>query len=298
MVFYKSPADDISSMEMETDQEEEIKTDMEKNKNKKVKIVEQVKQEEEEQEEEEQKEVDQEEEVEQKEKVNQEETKQEEQEEETEQVSSLLKKRKALGTIFRENKQKLVKRVYDRRDIIRGPRTAWIYFLKENRTKGEPYSKLCKDLSIVWKAKTEKDKKIYYEKEALDIARYKREEALLSDRDRKILKKIRKRRRQEKAANFPKRPLSAYQLFLKEYRPKIKDENPSFTFEQIGKELGKQWSEIKSELKKQYSEIAMKQSEQYKREKEIHLSEYQFIYKDSPYTCKNAKQIRNTKVPM
>ena len=214
------------------------------------------------------------------------------------QGSLLLKKRKTLGTIFKENKTKLIKRVYDRRDIIRGPRTAWIYFLKENRTKGESYAQLCKDLSPVWKAKTEKEKKPYYDKEALDVARYKREECLLTDRDRKILKKIRKRKRQEKAANFPKRPLSAYQLFLQDHRPKIKEEHPDFTFEQIGKELGKRWSEIKIELKEHYIEISMAQSEQYKREKDIHLTEYQFMYKDSPYTCANAKQTRNTKVPM
>lgn len=213
------------------------------------------------------------------------------------QESSLLKKKKSFAVLWKENKKRTIKKVYDRRDIIRGPRTAWLYFLQASRN-GESYSKLCKKLSVIWKGLSNEQKEPYYQKERKDVERYKREESLLNERDRKILKKIRKRRRQEKAENFPKRPLSAYQLFLKDYRPKIKEKNPEFTFSQIGKELGKQWKEINIEEKKQYSEIATIESERYKREKQIHLTEYGFIYRDSPYTCKNAKETRNEKVPM
>lgn len=214
------------------------------------------------------------------------------------QQSSLFKKKKTFKTLWQENTQNTVKKVYDRRDIIRGPRIAWLYFLHENRKKGESYAKLCQTLSIVWKTMNENDKLKYYEKEANDLARYKREESLLNSRDRQILKRIRKKRKLDRPENYPKRPLSAYQLFVKEQRPKIKENNPAFTFEQIGKELGKQWKEIESNLKESYDKIAIQESERYKQEKEKYVIEFGTIPKDSIYTCKNAKEIRNKKVPM
>lgn len=49
-----------------------------------------------------------------------------------------------------------------------------------------------------------------------------------------------------------KKKLSGYMVFAKEMRPKVVEENPDFTFGEVGKELGKRWRALSDEAKEEY----------------------------------------------
>ncbi|KAI8097424.1 high mobility group box domain-containing protein [Halteromyces radiatus] len=76
-------------------------------------------------------------------------------------------------------------------------------------------------------------------------------------------KKIEKRKKDPLA---PKRPLSAYMFYSQVNRERVKKENPDITFGQIGKILGREWSELSDKEKDQYIEKAKKDKERYDRE--------------------------------
>merc|ERR1711915_630217 len=60
-----------------------------------------------------------------------------------------------------------------------------------------------------------------------------------------VSEKPRKRRqKKEKDENKPKRPQSAYFLWLNEHRDQIKEENPGITITEISKMAGKMWGEL------------------------------------------------------
>lgn len=218
---------------------------------------------------------------------------------ETETQSSLLKKkRKNFIQEWNENEKKFTKK-YNKRDIIRGPRSAWIYFIQSNRGNcAVPHTS--KPLSEKWKTMSQEEKNPYYDKESEDFDRYRKEMKLLNDTDRKLLRMIKKRKREEKAKIYPKRCLTAYHLFLQEERPKIIKENPTFKFAEIGKELGNRWKNISIELKATFLQRAEKERKKYKDEKAKYRSVLtkEDLKRHTAYTCKNPSSKRASKVPM
>ncbi|KAI7907098.1 high mobility group box domain-containing protein [Cokeromyces recurvatus] len=76
-----------------------------------------------------------------------------------------------------------------------------------------------------------------------------------------------KKRRSKKDPSAPKRGLSAYMFFSQENRAKVKEENPTATFGQLGKLLGEKWKAMSDEEKKPYIEKAEKDKERYEKEK-------------------------------
>lgn len=53
-----------------------------------------------------------------------------------------------------------------------------------------------------------------------------------------------KRQKKEKDENKPKRPPSAYFLFLGDMREKIKKDNPGISITEITKKAGEMWKEV------------------------------------------------------
>merc|ERR1712223_1092672 len=53
-----------------------------------------------------------------------------------------------------------------------------------------------------------------------------------------------KKQRKKKDPNAPKRPMSAYFLFMNATRPTVRKENPDASIGEVAKILGKMWGEI------------------------------------------------------
>jgi hypothetical protein len=64
----------------------------------------------------------------------------------------------------------------------------------------------------------------------------------------------------------PKKNLSAFMLFSKENRSKIKDENPEADFGAIGRKVGEAWAKVTDKQKALYQKKAAKDKERYETE--------------------------------
>ncbi|EGC33409.1 hypothetical protein DICPUDRAFT_13388, partial [Dictyostelium purpureum] len=70
-----------------------------------------------------------------------------------------------------------------------------------------------------------------------------------------------------KDENAPRRYLSPFIYFSKEYRSTIKAQNPSSTFGEIGSLLGQKWSQIGADEKKKYENMAAEDKKRWEIEK-------------------------------
>jgi len=61
-----------------------------------------------------------------------------------------------------------------------------------------------------------------------------------------------KTQKKKKDPKAPKQPMSAYFIFSAEQRSKVKDENPSLSFTEIAKELGRRWGDLNPSEKQKY----------------------------------------------
>ncbi|EGC35839.1 hypothetical protein DICPUDRAFT_91948 [Dictyostelium purpureum] len=74
-------------------------------------------------------------------------------------------------------------------------------------------------------------------------------------------------RKKNKDENAPRRYLSPFIYFSKEYRPTVKAQNPSSTFGEIGSLLGQKWSQISADEKKKYEKMAAEDKKRWEVEK-------------------------------
>ncbi|TRZ00765.1 hypothetical protein DNTS_004480 [Danionella cerebrum] len=85
-------------------------------------------------------------------------------------------------------------------------------------------------------------------------------------------KKERKPRKEKKVkdAGAPKRPMSAYMLWLNGNRERIKKENPGISVTEISKKAGEMWKKISKDQKEEWD----KKAEEAKKQYEIAMREY------------------------
>ncbi|EGC28702.1 hypothetical protein DICPUDRAFT_73755, partial [Dictyostelium purpureum] len=76
-----------------------------------------------------------------------------------------------------------------------------------------------------------------------------------------------KGKKKVKDENAPRRYLSPFIFFSKEYRPTIKAQNPSSTFGEIGSLLGQKWGQISADEKKKYEKMAQEDKKRWEIEK-------------------------------
>lgn len=83
----------------------------------------------------------------------------------------------------------------------------------------------------------------------------------------KVAKKGTPKKRVAKAkSNAPKRPMSAFFLYMKDNRETIKRENPTAEFTQIPKIGSEQWTSLKPAQKSKYLALAEKEKQRYATE--------------------------------
>eukprot|EP01116_Phalansterium_solitarium_P014323 TRINITY_DN31911_c0_g1_i1.p1 TRINITY_DN31911_c0_g1~~TRINITY_DN31911_c0_g1_i1.p1 ORF type:complete len:140 (+),score=63.08 TRINITY_DN31911_c0_g1_i1:69-488(+) len=76
-----------------------------------------------------------------------------------------------------------------------------------------------------------------------------------------------KKAKKEKDPNAPKRPLSAYFLFMGDNRAAVKKANPDASTGELGKLLGEAWKAVKPAEKKKYEDLAAKAKVDYEKAK-------------------------------
>jgi hypothetical protein len=148
-------------------------------------------------------------------------------------------------------------RVLRRRHIIKGPKSAWIYFCNTNRPRiiqNNPkvtFGETNHVLSHEWKVLSEEDRQKYSKLSNEDKTRFADDMGKLTKEDLLRLKQIKlsaRRKRSEKG----KSPLSAYMLFVCDRRHSVVAANPGMSFSDIGKTLGQQWRELPNGDKQRY----------------------------------------------
>ncbi|KAJ3253307.1 FACT complex subunit [Boothiomyces macroporosus] len=75
-----------------------------------------------------------------------------------------------------------------------------------------------------------------------------------------------KKRQKKEKKEGPKRAMTSFLYFCRDYRGKIKEKNPGMSLGEIGKELGIQWKNVSAEEKQIYEDLANQDKERYQRE--------------------------------
>lgn len=72
-----------------------------------------------------------------------------------------------------------------------------------------------------------------------------------------VKKTIAKKKKKKKVdPNAPKRPMSAFMYFSRDYRSVLKEQHPEASFGELGKLLGSTWRELGSSEREKYSDLA------------------------------------------
>jgi len=88
-----------------------------------------------------------------------------------------------------------------------------------------------------------------------------------SDKKRSSSKKGKeKRRKRTKDPNAPKRPQTAFFLFMNDRRAALKQERPDIGFGDVAKILSEEWKKASKAVKDKYESIHNKDKERYERE--------------------------------
>lgn len=75
-----------------------------------------------------------------------------------------------------------------------------------------------------------------------------------------------RRKRKTKPKGYPKRPLSAYNIFFKEARAKIVEEKGKKPFQDLVRLVADQWKDVQQDQKQGYEQLASQDLERYKQE--------------------------------
>jgi hypothetical protein len=150
----------------------------------------------------------------------------------------------------------------------KGKMTAYTSFVQtcrdehKKKNPSEPiilsdFSKKCGEK---WKAMNAKEKKRFEDMAAKDKTRYDKEMANYTPAEGAGKRK----RKEKKDPNAPKRALSAFFCFCNEERPKVRAKFPSYAVGDVAKELGKRWEACTNRAK--FEALSAKDKERYARE--------------------------------
>ena len=132
-------------------------------------------------------------------------------------------------------------------------RSSYIFFCKENREEvsglGLKNTEILTKLGEMWKGLSDKKKKKYIKMADDDKERYEEEMKLYVPSEGEEKKKKSKK-------SVTKRSPSAYMLFCKDHREKVKTDKPDMKFGDITKTLGEMWRNLTDKKKNKYVDKA------------------------------------------
>ncbi|CAI2379542.1 unnamed protein product [Moneuplotes crassus] len=91
-------------------------------------------------------------------------------------------------------------------------------------------------------------------------------------------------------ATPPKKPMTAYFLFMKEQRSVVKESNPDMKVSEISKELGKLWAELSDTEKEKFKNLAAEAKLQYDEDLKAYITEHGEPSKKPRNSKKGAKK--------
>jgi len=158
----------------------------------------------------------------------------------------------------------------------KGPMSSYACFaqvIREEHRKKHPdelinfteFSKKCGDK---WKEMNGAERRRFEQMADLDKERYKQEMSLYTPSGDNTGKRGRKTKRKPKDPAKPKRAWSAFFFYCDEFRPQVRDLNPTWKVGDVAKELGKRWEKCGDKTK--YEEEAKKDKERYEMEMEAY----------------------------
>lgn len=174
---------------------------------------------------------------------------------------------------MKSNKKKQVqKKLIRKRNILKGTKTAWIFFCDKNRDKilkenpNLAFGDICKKLAPLWNGLNDDEKKPYVEMHLKDKLRYETRLKNLTEDEKKQLRKYKRYQRSLKK-NKPKTALSPYMFFVIEKRSDVVAKHPEADFKMVGKLLGQLWNGMSDCEKQVYFDKSKADRERYIREK-------------------------------
>jgi hypothetical protein len=210
---------------------------------------------------------------------------------------------KNVGKAKRQPKVRKVCKKISRRNILRGTKTAWIFYCNLNRhsvLSHDPqlsFGDVCKVLAPKWKAMSPEDKKVYNDLHLQDKKRYLDQCENLTDEEKKKLRQYKKQKRDIKKSK-PKPGLSPYMFFVIKRRPSVVLEAPEANFQMIGKMLGVKWNEMNQEDRQPFVELSRTDKIRYRQEFEVYnqkqkqISEMKKSQKELAKSAKSAARVQ------
>lgn len=159
----------------------------------------------------------------------------------------------------------------------------------EEKVDFHEFTKKCSER---WKTMSDKEKKRFYQMAEVEKKRYDVEMAVFEARKIPFTGKRKKedngkpKKKRIKDPNAPKRNMSAFFLYSRETRSKVKEANPNFGVGEIAKELGRRWAEASPEIKAKYEAQA-----------EAGRSEYEEAKRKYQETLKSAENNQSVNIP-
>lgn len=135
------------------------------------------------------------------------------------------------------------------------PLSAYFIFLNDFRAKTKKENpdlvknvkEFGKAAGEEWRSLSDSDKEPYMEKNAELKEEY--EEAMKHYKPPKGFSKSGKGSKKAKDPNAPKKPMTAFFLFMGENRQRVKEEDPDLSHTQVAKQLGEEWQNLDADEK-------------------------------------------------
>jgi len=162
------------------------------------------------------------------------------------------------------------------KDLYRpkGRRTAFIFFSKhcrdEHKRKFPMHSigiaEISRRCGEIWKTMTDREKAPYYEMAEEDKERYETE--MLDWRPGQMYQSA-----DGRDPGAPKRYMSSYIFFSNDYRPIVREKDPTLTLPEVSRCLGIAWKNLTAEQRLPYEKRANEDKERYNRDMMVYAAQ-------------------------
>ena len=131
------------------------------------------------------------------------------------------------------------------------------------------FGRLCHLLAPDWRTMTPEQRQPFKAMYQQDRARYIQELGTLSRDKQKILRDNRRLRREQKIKQGrPRVALSSYMMFASHERAKVTAQFPHFSFQEVGRELGRRWQSLSMDQRQEIEQQIALDRQRYAHELE------------------------------